>query len=1046
MSATENFLRCFRDGTGRDLVVLVRLSLRDPVSLAATDYYLASRAISTPAGTEEPARLWRPNLGEVGSIRETATLCETDVVLASTSLTILPRALPGQGANETAFHLLYQKVWSNAPVSIWLWDARLTSFDDAFPVLSAGEVIATSVTKAGIVLTIRQRTDWNRGLPRDSVTLERYPQATTDTLGSPLPINYGALRDVPMVEPWEAYPQVKFRMTPEVPSRNYGISQVFGGRRVAKALLVDTGRGGGGTNPKARVVVAGHRCKNINDFAQGVGFFLDAGNVLASVMPASGDVVNTDTEAAILLADNATEGIACAFPVDVSIVANTAENPRAVLDPYNSTNFAKFDWTAGYRTLRLRFANLPDVGDLWPADGSSRGVCVFYGYRAPDATNLKCRHRSISNPASYYDLSVAASATLKAEYAFVNSTWITSPWDFSDWEVEFGWPTSSPAITGTGTAELYFLGLMAYFVPRQSTVESEKEFVHTETRPLRRRGIGHNIWLPYEVRETIPAVMEIVGKFFANLEGYPDDASGTYTGTPDALIQRPTDVLRHLLEVYGGEIAARFPASGFGSIVEAREFLKTWKGLDFALAFQIADSTDVMTVLSWIAQASVSQVYLDRFSNEWRIVPFDPLAPVDYPLTFKPTMVVEQEGPTCEVTPPARVLSGVKIAYGRNAKTGGTMHQTRLSYDGSDAGHLYRDLRDESLVVETGVNDRFDFRVATGAERSVTIPAGAYTPQTLRSALQPLLEAAYSDIWTIVHGFEIVAGYNDVFEWRRQSGVLRQATIPPGYYTGEELAQAMEDAIIVYSGPIEPYGVDVSFSRTTRLFSFAPRYFTLNLPLAGASTAAASRFFTTLGFTTYPNDLTIAAGATGTTTYPREEDRFVLAMHLNTWTILWESGSHGLKAVAGRTNCAEVLGFYPLRDTIANTYYAHMGNTPKGSREIALLASAQINGAKKDTTEELRAVWDTDTAREVRNRIVALLGVARLTITFSTNFAPDLQRGRVVGFDSDMDAVLPYPLPGSDGSWSGKRFVVIEVEQVLGPAAFYTKVRAVSLD
>lgn len=1046
MSATENFLRCYRDQTGRDLVVLVRLGLRDPATLETTFYDLASRSVSTPAGTDEPARLWRPCLGDVGSIREAAELGDSDVVLASASLTILTRPLPGQPGNETALHLLYQKTWSNAPVSIWLWDTRLTSFDDAFPVLSNGEVIATSVTAAGIVLTIRTRSDWNRGLPRDSVTLERYPHALTDSLGEALPINYGALRDVPMVEPWEAYPQVKFRMTPEVPSRNYGISQVFGGRRVVKAILVDSGRGSGSVaNPKARVLVAGHRCKNVADFASGVGFYLEANEVLASIMPATGDVVNEDDEAGILLADDATEGIACAFPVDISIVANTAENPRAVLDPYNDTNFARFDWAAGYRTLRMRFANIADVGDLWPADGSSRGVCVFYGYRAPSATNLTCRHRVISHPTSYYDLPVPASTSLKAEYAFVNSTWITSAWDLSDWEVEFGWPTSSPAVSGSGTAELYFIGLMAYFVPRQKTIESEKEFVHWETRPIPRRGPFRSrvpIWAPYEIRETIPAVLEVTGKFFANIEGYADDDAGTYTGVEGALIERPTDVLRHLLEVYGGESSQRFPASGFGSIVAARELLKTWKGLDLALAFQISDATDVMTVLSWIAQACVAQVYLDRSSNEWMVVPFDPSAPVDYPFTFKAKTIIEAVGPTCEVTPPSRVLSGVKIAYGRNAKTGGAMHQTRLAYDGSDAGHRYRDLRDETLTIVAGVNDRLDFRVASGAEQNVTIPAGEYTPQGLRSALQPLLEAARADVWTLVHGFEIVAGYNDSLEFRRQSGVLCYATIAPGYYTGEGLAQAIENAINAYAGEVDR--VDVSYSRTTRLFAFAPLLLTLNLPLAGVHSNAASRFWTTLGFPTYPNNMTIAAGAVGTTTYQREEMRFVLGMQVNNLTLLWQTGANGLNSVSGRKNCAEVLGHYTLRDTASQP--SHLGNTPKGALELPLLASALVNGAKKDTNEELRAVWDTDTAREVRNRIAALLGVPRLTVSFSTYFAPDVQRGRVIAFDGDMDGVLPYPLPGSDGSWVGKRFVVVEVEQVLGPAAFYTKVRAVSLD
>jgi hypothetical protein len=52
----------------------------------------------------------------------------------------------------------------------------------------------------------------------------------------------------------------------------------------------------------------------------------------------------------------------------------------------------------------------------------------------------------------------------------------------------------------------------------------------------------------------------------ANIEGYKDDGSGTYTGTPDALIERPDHVFKHLLvSVMGetsGDIGASFAASG----------------------------------------------------------------------------------------------------------------------------------------------------------------------------------------------------------------------------------------------------------------------------------------------------------------------------------------------------------------------------------------------------------------------------------------------------------------------------------------------------
>jgi hypothetical protein len=52
---------------------------------------------------------------------------------------------------------------------------------------------------------------------------------------------------------------------------------------------------------------------------------------------------------------------------------------------------------------------------------------------------------------------------------------------------------------------------------------------------------------------------------------------------------------------------------------------------------------------------------------------------------------------------------------------------------------------------------------------------------------------------------------------------------------------------------------------------------------------------------------------------------------------------------------------------------------------------------------------------------------------------------QVIAFSSDMDAVVAYPKYGSDGSWSGKRFRVLEVTQNPGPA-FHTEVLAIEAD
>jgi len=48
------------------------------------------------------------------------------------------------------------------------------------------------------------------------------------------------------------------------------------------------------------------------------------------------------------------------------------------------------------------------------------------------------------------------------------------------------------------------------------------------------------------------AAIEIGSRISFDCDGQPDDVSGTYTGTPNALITNPADVKRHFITVYGG--------------------------------------------------------------------------------------------------------------------------------------------------------------------------------------------------------------------------------------------------------------------------------------------------------------------------------------------------------------------------------------------------------------------------------------------------------------------------------------------------------------
>ncbi len=56
---------------------------------------------------------------------------------------------------------------------------------------------------------------------------------------------------------------------------------------------------------------------------------------------------------------------------------------------------------------------------------------------------------------------------------------------------------------------------------------------------------------------------KIGGTVTADVRGYEDDASGTITGTPNALIERPDHIARHILLTYAGADASEVPAAAF---------------------------------------------------------------------------------------------------------------------------------------------------------------------------------------------------------------------------------------------------------------------------------------------------------------------------------------------------------------------------------------------------------------------------------------------------------------------------------------------------
>jgi hypothetical protein len=684
--------------------------------------------------------------------------------------------------------------------------------------------------QSGLALQIRQRVNWNRDMTPVDVTAEAYPCAPDSSLGQQIPIVYGRLRNVPMRRPWAEYPMIDDGATAvgDKPA-----SLFLGGRRAGAAIMVDMGRGTGiVNNPAAKVLCASHKVRRVGDHSVGAGFYVDAGGdrlgAIEVITPGT-DIVNTATEAGILLRDNDATGWMSVWPTEVMDTPNTLQNVRALLDPYNENNYAIADYAGNLRTARLQFPSVTPAGDMV-------ALYLVVGYRSPANTNMQARIMNkntgfINAPGNNLPTSANRTMLIASNVISLVSPAATE-WNVGQFEVEVGWGTRAPAIVGTGTAEIYMVGFLINFRPRQEVFLTEQVVSHVETRPVTKRvggAFGHNevTMEPYTVIEQIiPTTTQAVGKFYANVDGWPDDGAGTYasedlnirggncsavtntlqidfsrtaqvykdrlaslaagdliiarvggpasgtvtsyvvstgiltvttanTSTPAAgfaeitirtrsgLIEKAPDVATHMLANYGAEPIAKIERTvgEFGSFIDARDNLKTYQGRDMTFALSVDKATDVMTALAWIGQGSLSAIFLDRFTDKWRMRPWRLNAPVDYPWTFRPEDIVEPYGMRVSRTPLSSLSTGVQVTYSYSAHKQGTVQKNRVAWDGSQAGQKWRGVRDENLLVDTSNNKLTWFVVGVSAF-TATLTSGFYTPATFMSHVDAQMKAA----------------------------------------------------------------------------------------------------------------------------------------------------------------------------------------------------------------------------------------------------------------------------------------------------------------
>ena len=1084
--ATAAFLKRWRSGAGK-LHILASIALPRIDGTQTDTLYVGTSDCATPAnsGDGSPRRFWLGAIESVGSVSLPGGFGTNDLPLCTGALALnadvaikFPAGVGG-AISTTIRKSLTTHVWINATVTMWRHFDEFADFVDAQSFV--GFAVIDWTLDDALMIHLRQSTAWNKPLTPRTISRNEFPRALQSAVGAGLPILYGDMSIRKMRRPFPSVPiDASIVKLFNVMDANTNASG-----RHSRGMLVDIGRGGAASiNQNAKVLVAGHALKSVYDDQAATAVWLQTDGGKMMLLDSPSTIINSATGAGIGLPDDFAGGIIARLPSDVTIQANMAKDPRNILDP-SDTSYAYFN-------PALSYTDLLAVMEPYPAEAVTFEQAYVIGYVS--TPNLAAFRFWIvyGDPAVYVYVTTLGPSQSATDPTIYSTGFYAQGVDaYHSMAARFYAPNpGGGSTTPAGEARVFFMGSILRMAPKKTYIQSERIIEHKfasvppRTGPL--GGKYHGPLTQFTQREVIPPVAALVGDFYANVMGVVDDGTGLYTGTAAALIERAPDIMVHMLETYGGVPLAKIErgVSSFGSFVLARSFLTLPSGWT-KHAVGVAEDTDLLPVLQWLANESMSMLLVTPYDGLFRLVVWRTDPAVDYPWTFGRSHIRDPRGPTISTTPLPDVVTGVRVIYGYDARRGTQRAESALTFDRSVSGEEYRGLRDQYMTVVTTKNDRLDFQantVAGGAwiTRVATLAAGSYVPQSTlapgagdvanglaqqtkfrMAAAEGLATSRYQVTW----GTQVTASYNDLLAFGKTTlGTLTTATIPASKYaTCDLLAAACQTAANT------ALAADVfrcSYDRTKNKYGIWANLSTPVIKIKAGFDYTDSIMqrstWASLGFYNAGSDFVIPFGS-GNRIFGdvRVEEHYAITNLGHTgaapaptfeFELLWQSGASGSDSAVSVRHCADLLGFGSADDrTIGfsgNNGHSYCGDGPKGNREIDMLKSATLYGPRREVVVQSRTIYHTDTARSLRDRMADLFRAPRTIIRFTTGAAPDIERGQVIAFDSTMDSAnvknqsrIVYP--SGDGLWVGKKFVVVEVSHNMGPASLDTEIVAV---
>ena len=975
--------RAFLDEARRSdaaMSVLVRVALTEPTSRTL---YLAAAPLDTPNGTT-----WEAALVGLEPINAPGSLLSPGPDLCTAGFSMATQASLGwQAAGQNISNLFSSYRWQGATVEIYLWPRRSTTQADILQVYT-GIVHSYSVGLRECRVLLVQRGNWDRPISPATVSRDVYPRAPEASVGSVLPIVYGAIRMPPMRRPWVAPYQVAL----------HDLEHIFGGPIGIPAVCVDTGRGGA---DRAKYLVACHALLSHETAADATTYFLQYGDTLAPITPTA--LINGATGAGFELGDDFNQGEYPIAPNEVvGGLATPAAGLRYVLDPYDETSYTYFNYTNSQRKAEWRLPDVPPPGDF----ALHLFLRILYKSTAT-LTDFNVGVRRLADSStSYFALPASATPTrlswdLAGGGDWGSSSLPTGAWGFSEIVMRAQWDSAHSG----EEVRIYSLGLSVQFKPKAQVFAPASSITRLRPLPGHRAGRPPHAMLE---RVEVPGDTAVAAHAYGTVLGLADDGIGTYTGTPASLIETPAAIAHNLLVAYGGEGGrVELGASVHGSFLDARTQDTTWRLTALKHGYAVAERSSLRTHLEGVATSGLSQCILDRYSDKWLWLPWREGSGTTYTRKVYRDDLLDFE---VEPITTKQVPSGITIRYGYDYAQKRYLYSCSCSPTGSNGGQAYLGLRDERFAILADINDRLQLDFA-GTTYTHQFAPGDYTAQAFVSVLGSINSTVSGT--SVALGPIVVASIND--HLHAYDGGNIAVNIPAAVYaTMEALAVAVAAALNSVST-----NWYCTYSRTTRKYTVGRTAGSAELRLGGNQ-----EVWVALGFTNAAH----TGASSYTSDFPVDEELLTIANSGVAHSLKFATGTYGSEGATPK-HAAQPLGFDPRRDTDVALW--HSSDSYKSHRELLLAAGGEAYGFARDLTVNLPAVYDTDTAREARNRYIEWLREPRVVVRFSTWRLPDLQRGQLLRFE-DLDYLgVAYPKRGTNGLWAGRSFRVLSMVQHL---------------